>query len=478
MKKCAVLLITLSIFFISLPNTTIASLMIESDGQFVRDNRGTPETSDDMIWYRNLLHFKSLTYHGQIEKINTLPKIEGFERFHMATLEEFNILSINPASSVRSSFPRTSPMGDVPWTWYGRIDHQVTESERYLAQYSDFSNHPLIYPWLDKNTSPGIGAWVVAKAISNNIPTANAGENINIGTEQQSGTVLQGTATDSDGDGLKYRWLEGSIVLQDWKDTTFNNGAPLNLNTLQPLSIGTHYFTLEISDGKSISSDEMILTINNSAPHAGPSGGGVYQISTPVVIDGQVSDFDGDLLSYEWWEGGNLLASGTIQAVYGGTPAGLPSHTINNLDLGIHTLTLKVSDRVNQPVSSNINVEIIDTIAPIISPAADKTILWPAKHQMVNVTIFTNSSDNSGDPVSLTAIVSSNEPQNGLGDGDTSPDWTEPIVSDGIITLQLRAERSGKGNGRIYTIYMVASDQSGNSSTAQVNILVPHDKGK
>jgi len=72
------------------------------------------------------------------------------------------------------------------------------------------------------------------------------------------------------------------------------------------------------------------------------------------------------------------------------------------------------------------------------------------------------------------------EPQNGLGDGDVSPDWTNPIVDQahGIITLQLRAERSGTGNGRIYSIQITGRDASGNGSQATVQIMVPPDQGK
>jgi hypothetical protein len=84
----------------------------------------------------------------------------------------------------------------------------------------------------------------------------------------------------------------------------------------------------------------------------------------------------------------------------------------------------------------------------------------------------------SGAPVFLTAIVSSNEPEDGLGDGDMSPDWTEPVIINGTITLQIRAERSGSGNGRIYTITIIAIEDSGNSSQAYVNIIVPHDQRK
>ena len=99
---------------------------------------------------------------------------------------------------------------------------------------------------------------------------------------------------------------------------------------------------------------------------------------------------------------------------------------------------------------------------------------------MVDIVIEANAFDNSGFPVTLSAFVASNEPEDGLGDGDTAPDWTEPVIDqdNGIITLQLRAERSGTGDGRVYTITIVATDEAGNASTVDVPLVVPHDKRK
>jgi len=96
------------------------------------------------------------------------------------------------------------------------------------------------------------------------------------------------------------------------------------------------------------------------------------------------------------------------------------------------------------------------------------------------IVIETNAADNSGRAVTLSAVVLSNEPEDGLGDGDTAPDWSDLVIDqeNGIITLQLRAERSGSGESRVYTITITATDDSGNSSSADVEIIVPHDKGK
>ena len=68
--------------------------------------------------------------------------------------------------------------------------------------------------------------------------------------------------------------------------------------------------------------------------------------------------------------------------------------------------------------------------------------------------------------------VSSNEPVNGTGDGNTAPDWQ--IVNEHLV--RLRAERAGNGTGRVYTITITATDSAGESSSADVAVSVPHDR--
>jgi hypothetical protein len=253
------------------------------------------------------------------------------------------------------------------------------------------------------------------------------------------------------------------------------DACPLEYDLL-PTDIGQHTLTLEVDDGTDISSDDMILTIDNSAPTLAPSGGGIFQLTLQeVILGGTVSDFDGDTLSYEWREEAAVLFYGNIDTVEGGDPVTLPLHGGLFPSLGTHTYTIVVNDGSNE-VSADVIVEVIDTNAPTLAPIANKGILWPPNHQMVDIVITANAEDSSGS-FTLSAVVSSDEPQDGQGDGDMSPDWTEPVIDpvDGTISLQLRAERSGSEDGRVYTITITATDGSFNSSIATVECIVPHE---
>jgi hypothetical protein len=67
-------------------------------------------------------------------------------------------------------------------------------------------------------------------------------------------------------------------------------------------------------------------------------------------------------------------------------------------------------------------------------------------------------------------VVNQDEPVDGVGDGDTSPD----AVRQGAVTL-VRAERSGLGTGRVYQLTLRAQDDDGATCTGHVSVCVPHD---
>jgi YVTN family beta-propeller protein len=316
---------------------------------------------------------------------------------------------------------------------------------------------------------------------SNNPPLPDAGSDIVISSQDQDLLVIQGIATDPDGDPLSYRWIIDENEVQDWQPVGPNGEAFLDLSSVSTFSAGEYLLILEVEDGHDSAISTMALTVGNSMPVITSTGGGIYQIYDVICLGGQVSDFDGDLLTYYWQDSEEIICpEQLIKPDPEGIPVNLPECIINNLSIGVHTITLNVDDGTNETITSAIEVEVIDSTAPTLMPKTGNTILWPPNHIMVDILIEANASDNGGGPVTLNASIYCNEEEDGLGDGDFAPDWTEPVIdqSNGTLTFQLRRERYGSGTSREYTVIIVAIDESGNSSQTEIKFIVPHDKRK
>jgi len=127
------------------------------------------------------------------------------------------------------------------------------------------------------------------------------------------------------------------------------------------------------------------------------------------------------------------------------------------------------------PTIADANARVNDIQVPVITSAVvDKPSLWPLNHRMIDVAVNYDVTDNcdSSSGITCALTVTSNEPINGTGDGDISPDWE--IV--GAHHVRLRAERAGNGNGRIYTITITCTDSRGNSSMKTVTVRVPKNQ--
>ena len=136
--------------------------------------------------------------------------------------------------------------------------------------------------------------------------------------------------------------------------------------------------------------------------------------------------------------------------------------------------TWTLTDDCNNMTSHDQLITVLDTIPPVIANISPSQLsLWPPNHSMRKVNINYTNLDNCSPPskVITSLKVVSNEPINGLGDGDTAPDWI--IVNSHQVML--RAERAGNRNGRIYTIIITATDDCGNKSFDSTHVRVQHD---
>jgi hypothetical protein len=116
----------------------------------------------------------------------------------------------------------------------------------------------------------------------------------------------------------------------------------------------------------------------------------------------------------------------------------------------------------------------IPNTPPVCTTAVPSTAtLWPPNHKLETVSVQ-GVTDPNNDPVTITInTITQDEPVNGLGDGDTAPDG----FGVGTAQAQLRKERSGTGNGRVYALGFQADDGNGGTCSGTVRVGVPHDQG-
>jgi hypothetical protein len=120
-----------------------------------------------------------------------------------------------------------------------------------------------------------------------------------------------------------------------------------------------------------------------------------------------------------------------------------------------------------------------DVAPPTLTVTLTPDALWPANHRLAPVSPNIRVSDDTDPNPTVTLVsITSSEPDDGLGDGDAPNDIQGAAFGTDDREFLLRAERSGKGSGRVYTVTYQARDAAGNTTTVSTQVSVPHDRGK
>lgn len=192
-----------------------------------------------------------------------------------------------------------------------------------------------------------------------------------------------------------------------------------------------------------------------------------------VALNAQVSDASGSPLTVVWTVDGAAIQTDQV-AASGPPTAGIVTLTAM-LTLGLHPITISVSNTNGAVGTCSTTAAVVDTTPPVITSAsATPNVLWPPNHKMVPITLSVTATDLCSSTVTTSIkTVTANETISKPGKGhNKSADWN----ITGPLTLQLRAERAGKGHGRDYNIVVDAVDSSGNHATTNVVVHVPHDQ--
>ena len=145
--------------------------------------------------------------------------------------------------------------------------------------------------------------------------------------------------------------------------------------------------------------------------------------------------------------------------------------------LGDTVVTLTVEDSNGASDSCQATVTVLDSTPPEINSSLEPSLLWPPNHRLVHIEATVTATDACGPTTVQLLPITSSEPDNGSGDGDTTGDIQGASFGNADFDFKLRAERAGGGNGRVYTVVYTATDGSGNQASATSYVVVPHDQG-
>jgi len=235
-----------------------------------------------------------------------------------------------------------------------------------------------------------------------------------------------------------------------------SNNAPPSY----PLGPTTVTWTVADNHGQTATATQVINVVDNTAPGLNvPADSSAFanlscQAAIPNVVAGSTAS-------------DNCGSVTVTQNPMAGTLVGL----------GPHTITLTATDSAGNHTDKSVTFTVVDNTAPVITLNGNVITLWPPNHQYETVQVsdlVAGAGDNCDAGVNLNSVyisrVTSDEAENSIGDGNTSNDI---VIAADCKSVQLRSERDGGKNGRVYTITFKVRDASGNASTVTSTVTVP-----
>ena len=186
---------------------------------------------------------------------------------------------------------------------------------------------------------------------TNMVPLVDAGNDQSVLV--QNVVQMQGEASDSDGIVVSYQWREGENVLANTRQFDYNSSV-----------IGQHTLTLYVTDNDGASASDLVIITVTQLPNTPPVVDAGADLSVDenelLSITGSAVDSDGEIISYRWREGANILAE---RAAF----------THRFTQAGSHTLTLSATDNSGAMASDIMVVTVRANEAPSADAGVDRS---------------------------------------------------------------------------------------------------------
>jgi uncharacterized repeat protein (TIGR01451 family) len=351
----------------------------------------------------------------------------------------------------------SDPDGDTPLTYEWREGVTVLGTGVVLNTSLAFGSHTITL----KVTDP-FGAFsedtVVVNVVDTTNPMVTAPPNVTVSTgpgATSCGAFISnatlGTATATDG-------CAGAL-------TPTRTGVPAGNNFPVGQTIIT--YTADDGHGHTASATQTVTVIDNTPPN--------LSVPPNQTVNAPPNSCSANV------NPGMATANDNCPGV---TVAGVRSDSqpLNApYPVGVTTITWTATDASNNTTAGVQTITVKDATSPVITLTSGTINLSPPNHSYQTFTIaqlvasVTDQCDASVDINDVViSQVTSDETENGNGDGNTNNDI---VITPDCKSVQLRRERSGNGNGRVYKITLKVKDSSGNVATAVRQIFVPKGNG-
>jgi VCBS repeat-containing protein len=250
---------------------------------------------------------------------------------------------------------------------------------------------------------------------------------------------------------------------------------------------GSVSFTYKVSDGN-LESNTATVTINvtsvNDAPTITAATGVTRQqaagaSNSSIAVVNDIEDAESAL---------SVTVNGSSSATVNGvTVSGIAVSAVGNVTANIAaacgatgaSFTLRVTDSGSLSAQTTLNVVVtLETTPPVINLSSVIFAPFPNNHRYATIQVsqlVASVSDNCSTLAVGNVViekVTSDEVDNAPGDSDGNT-VNDIVIAANCRSVQLRAERDGNRNGRVYTITLRLRDAAGNTTRATRKISVP-----
>jgi hypothetical protein len=245
--------------------------------------------------------------------------------------------------------------------------------------------------------------------------------------------------------------------------------------TLEP---GTHTAKLTVDDGNDGEVDPLYRDTDESVIELIPD------TTPPVYLLAKDQNVQNDPGQCSAWVDFDIIATDdcgppVIRCANVSTGEPVQIGVPNEFPVGTTQVICTATDIGNNQTTEDVIIIVSDVEPPIIHGIAQPLYMWQPNHKYRSfqtsdfvISLEDNCVDPTLDDV-LIRLVTSDEPENGNGDGNTLNDIV--IASEGK-SVMLRNENQSSGNGRVYTVHHEVADASGNLTTEPFQVHVINDK--